>query len=75
MTRGARFENPVHVTYVEVVAATDKAILVYDRVRERAWVPRSQIFEWSDVGPQAKVGDEGDLHVTKWFSERIEWKG
>lgn len=58
----------VEIEDVEVLKATDKALLVYVDSTE-IWLPRSQIHASSAVDAQ---GDKGQIVVTKWIAEQKE---
>ena len=52
---------------VEVLAATEKAMLLLFHGNEEHWVPRSQIEE-SDV---SEKGDKGTVVLSTWITDKI----
>jgi hypothetical protein len=64
------FQRVYEVEGVQCVAETDKAILCIVPDHGKAWVPRTQIDELSDVQDK---DDEGILTVSHWFAEKVGW--
>lgn len=53
---------------VEVIAKTDKAILVkYEDLEE--WIAESLIHDDSEIWRNSNVGDEGILVIPEWLAE------
>jgi hypothetical protein len=55
----------VTIDDVEVIAETEKALLIFDGDREE-WVPRSQIGKTSDVHEK---GDKGTILIPEWLAK------
>lgn len=66
MTRGATYE-----TYVEVVRATALALLC-NIDGEEYWIPKSQIEDDGEIGPDASPGDEGLITMSEWIAREKE---
>lgn len=55
---------------VQVVGGTRDALkIMLDDLSVR-WIPRSVVHEDSDVPPDARNGDEGELFVAQWWAEK-----
>ena len=62
----SEWRDEVSLDVEEVIAETDKAILVRFDDRE-LWVPKSQVSDNSDV---YEKGDSGNLIISPWFAEK-----
>lgn len=56
-----------HETYVEVIKTTPLALLC-NIDGDEVWLPKSQIEDDGEVGPDAHEGDEGLLVMTAWIA-------
>ena len=54
--------------WVEVIAATDAAVLVEIEGSEE-WIPRSQIED----GDEWEKGDKGDITISEWLCVQRGW--
>jgi len=55
--------------WVEIVAVTDRALLVTDGNRE-CWLPKSKVDSDRPAIDDLKKGDEVELFVPQWLAEK-----
>lgn len=65
-------EGSVVLGQALVLLRTDRALLVDLGAEWREWVPCSQI-ERQGLGPDAQVGQVGELVVSAWLAREREW--
>lgn len=53
---------------VEVVRATDRALLVAYELQE-IWIPKSQIDDDSSIYSSKQVGEKGELVLPEWLAD------
>lgn len=59
---------------VEVIAKTDKALLVrVDGGERQGWVPLSLISDDSDLNGKSFLGDNGIISIPEWLACEKEW--
>lgn len=59
-------KEPTHCEFVEVIRATDDALLVYDGCER--WIPKSQICEESEINEHSTEGESGTLVLPEWLA-------
>ena len=59
----------IYCDYVQVEAATAKAILIGDK-----WIPRSQLTENGYVFVQAKNGNLPQYTLSEWMAKTLGWE-
>ena len=72
-----RADESVSLGDVEVIAVTDRALLVrgdFGGDEDGEWIPKSQIAkDGGDLDENALVGEEGELAVTSWLAGKRGW--
>lgn len=58
---------------VTIKAVADKALLVVTEDMAETWIPKSQISQFGDLGPDAKRDDSGTMIVSEWIARQKGW--